>query len=76
MDSCYTGALDVHLKGEKVDITPCIDVMNEKFVKVSQDYDLDDILTTVWVQKGAFVDQAALKHIVKAIEDKKDETVS
>ncbi len=76
VDSCYQGALDVHLTGEKVDITPCIDVMNKKFVKVSQDYDLDDILTTVWVQKGAFVDQAALKHIVKAIEDKKDETVS
>jgi len=33
---------------------------------------LDNILTTVWVRKGEFVEQSVLKRIIEAIE-KEDE---
>lgn len=68
VDSMYKGALNPDLKGNPVTITPCIDVMLSKYVKISADYVLDDVITSVWVKKGGFVDQAVLKHIIGAIE--------
>lgn len=68
VDSCYFGDFDINLKGEKVDITYCIDVMNKKYQKVSRDYEQDLVITSVWLKKGAFVDQGVLKHILNAIE--------
>ncbi len=68
VDSMYRGALNPDLKGQPVDITPCIDVMNKDYRQISKDYELDDVLTTVRVRKGAFVDQAVLKHIIESIE--------
>lgn len=68
VDSCFLGDLDVNLKGEKVDITLCIDEMKKSYIQISKDYELDNVLTTVWVKKGNFIDQAMLKHIITAIE--------
>lgn len=69
VDSMYKGDLDANLKGEKVDITPCINILKEKYICVSPEYEEDNIITTVWVKKGDFVDQAVIKHIFKAIEN-------
>lgn len=68
VDSMYKGEINPELKGEKIDITYCIDVMNKEYKKISKDYDLDQVITTVWIKKGSFVDQTALKHIITAIE--------
>ncbi len=68
VDSMYRGALNPDLKGQPVDITPCIDVMNKDYRQISKDYEQDDVLTTVHVRKGDFVDQAVLKHIIESIE--------
>ena len=68
VDSMYCGSLNPELKGQPVDITPCIDVMNKEYRQVSKDYELDNVVTTVHIRKGAFVDQAVLKHIIESIE--------
>ncbi len=68
VDSMYTGTLNPELTGQKVDITPCIDVMNASYRQISQNYEKDAVLTSVWVRKGEFVDQAVLKHIIESIE--------
>ena len=68
VDSVYHGELNPELKGEKIDITTCINEMNAKYHCVSAPYDLDNITTAVWVKKGDFVDQAVIKRILKAIE--------
>lgn len=68
VDSMCLGELNPALKGEKIDITPCIDVMKQKYTKISQDYELDNVVTSVYVKKGEFVEQTVLKQILQAIE--------
>lgn len=70
VDSMYKGELNPNLEGPKIDITTCIDILKSKYIKISPDYELDNIITTVWVKKGDFVEQSAVKHIIEAIENK------
>ncbi|MBR1605483.1 MAG: dihydrofolate reductase [Alphaproteobacteria bacterium] len=68
VDSMYCGELNPELEGPKIDITPCIEAMKKNYRQISKDYELDNIITTVWVKKGAFIEQSTLKHIIEAIE--------
>lgn len=68
VDSMYCGELNPELEGVRVDITPCIEAMKKNYRQISKDYELDNIITTVWVKKGAFIEQSTLKHIIEAIE--------
>lgn len=68
VDSMFCGELNPELSGDKVDITPCIEIMRKHYRQISQEYELDNVITTVWIKKGAFVEQATLKHIIEAIE--------
>ncbi|MBO4285184.1 MAG: dihydrofolate reductase [Alphaproteobacteria bacterium] len=69
VDCVYQGDLNANLKGQKVDITPCVDVLKEKYEQISKDYLEDNITTRVLVKKGDFVDQSVIKHILSAIEN-------
>ena len=69
VDSMYKGDLNPNLQGPKIDITECIDVLQKKYFKISADYEEDNIITTVWVKKGDFVEQSVLKRIIYAIEN-------
>lgn len=68
VDCEYKGNLNPELTGEKVDITSCIDFMKQNYRKISQDYEQDNITTTVWVKANDFVEQSVLKRIIHAIE--------
>ena len=69
VDCIYQKDINPNLKGEPVDITDCIDVLNKKYIQVSLDYEQDDITTRILIRKGEFVEQSVLKKIVKAIEE-------
>ena len=69
VDCIYQKDVNPNLKGEPVDITDCIDVLNKKYMQVSKNYEQDDIITRILVKKGEFVDQTVLKKIVNAIEE-------
>ena len=68
VDCVYRGSLNPECKGELADITSCIDVLNKKYVKISCDYDKDDVTTAIYVRRGEFVDQAVLKKLLSEIE--------
>lgn len=68
VDSMFCGELNPELKGDPVDISLCIDCMKKNYRKISQDYELDNVITTVWIKKDSFVEQGTLKHIINAIE--------
>ena len=70
VDSMYKGELNHNLEGPKIDINECIDILHKKYFKISTNYELDNITTTVWVKKGEFVEQSVVKHIIEAIENK------
>lgn len=52
IDSEYLPDLPTNLSGEPVHITSCIDIMKTEYECVSTPYELDNIITTVWVKKG------------------------
>ena len=68
VDCIYTGELKPELKGEKVCITSCIDVLNKKYFKVAETDAVDDVVRTVYIKRGDFVDQAVLKSILNIVE--------
>ncbi len=69
VDSVYCGELDSKLDGPKIDITPCVEAMHKNYRKMSADYELDNVITSVWVKRGDFVEQSVLKRIIRAIEE-------
>ena len=70
VDSCFLGDLNPELKGDPVDITSCVDVMKTEYFKLPQEYEQDNVLTTIWIKKGDFVEQSVVRHIINAIENK------
>ena len=52
IDSEYLPDLPTDLSGNPVDITPCIEIMKTHYECISMPYELDHIITTVWVKKG------------------------
>lgn len=69
VDSMYKGELNPDLSGPKIDISECIEILHKKYFKISIDYEQDNIITSIWVKKGGFVEQSVLKRIVYAIEN-------
>lgn len=69
VDCVYMGDLNPELKGDKVDITPCIDFMKKNYTKISKDYEQDNIVTSVYVRISSFIEQSTLKRIITAIEE-------
>ncbi len=69
VDCEYQGDLPQDLKGQPVDISACVEVLQHKYRQMSVDYELDGIITRVYVKKGEFVEQSVLKRIIKAIEE-------
>lgn len=69
VDCIYKGDLNPDLKGDSVDITPCIESLSKNYRQISKDYEQDNIITRVLVRKGEFVEQNVLKKIVTAIEE-------
>ena len=70
VDSCYKGELNPKLTGNPVDITTCIEAMKNDYIKISEDYDEDNIITTVWAKRGTTVKEEILKHIISSIINK------
>ena len=69
VDCVYNQEISFNQKDELITITDCIDVLNKKYMQVSQNYDQDNITTRILIKKGDFVEQSVLKRIVKAIEE-------
>lgn len=66
VDCKYCGEVD-KLDGPKIDITPCIESMEKNYRKMSPDYEQDNVLTSLWVKKGDFVEQSILKKLINII---------
>ena len=67
VDSCYRGEINKELRGNPVDISECIEKMDKEYTQISPDYDEENVITTIRVKKGEFVDQSVLKSITLAI---------
>lgn len=64
VDCLYQGEVNPELKGEKVDITPCIEILNKKYFKLYSSESKDCIVRNLYIKRGDFVDQAVVKSIL------------
>lgn len=69
VDCVYKGEINAELKGEKISITPCIDILNKKYFKMPGIYEKDGIERQLYIKRGDFVDQAVLKSVQSVIAE-------
>lgn len=68
VDCVYHGALTTGLLGDPAIITKSVDVLKQKYLPLPQQFELDNVTTTVWLLKGAFVEQSVVKKILQYLE--------
>ncbi|MBR6730743.1 MAG: dihydrofolate reductase [Alphaproteobacteria bacterium] len=67
VDSVYLGDLKEGLTGNPVSITPSVQIMEKEYEKITDDFLLDNVATTIWAKKGAQIDEETLTHLKNAI---------
>ena len=67
VDSLYMGELNPGLTGAPVSIQKSIDLMEKNYHKITNDFILDNINTTIWAKKGETVDEKTLAHLKNQI---------
>lgn len=70
VDCVYGGAVDDSLPGEKITVTPCVEIMKKKYFKISNYYEKDGVRAALWVKKGDFVEQSVLKRLLLLLESR------
>ena len=68
VDCVFQGELLPGLCGEAAEITPAVKVMEKQYRQITPGYELDEVITRIFIRKGEFVDQAVLKHLLTVIE--------
>lgn len=67
VDCVYDGAVE-DMAGERIDITESIAVLEKTYRKITPDYCLDNVATSIWIRKGEFVEQSVLKRLAAILE--------
>ncbi len=67
VDCVYQGEINPELKGEKIAITPCIEILNKKYFKMFASIPKDGVIRNLYIKRGDFVDQAVVKSILQML---------
>lgn len=68
VDCVYHGALKDGISGESASVDKSVTVLEKKYMPLSQHFEMDNVTTTVWLLKGAFVAQNVVKEILQYLE--------
>ena len=68
MDCVYHGALKGGLNDDPVSVDKSVAVLEQKYKPLPISFELDNVTTTVWLLKGAFVEQSVVKKILQYLE--------
>lgn len=68
VDCVYHGKMKEGLNGPIISVQPCVDVLEKKYFALPQKFELDDVVTTVWLKKGDFVEQETVKKILNYLQ--------
>jgi len=66
VDCVYTG--DMKADGAVAEISESVAVLEKKYRKITPDYCLDNVASSIWIRKGEFVEQRILKKILSVLE--------
>ena len=69
IDCLYQGELNPDVKGKTAEITSCIETLNAKYFKLADEVLKDNVVRSVYLKRGEFVDRAVLKSILLQLND-------
>lgn len=67
VDCVYDGAVE-NMEGERIDIAESVVVLENAYRKITPDYYIDNVASSIWIRKGEFVEQSVLKRLVAILE--------
>ena len=68
VDCVYSGELRKDISGEPVSVDKSVKVLEQKYKPLPISFELDNVKTTIWFLKGAFVEQSVVKKILQYLE--------
>ncbi len=68
VDCVYFGELRKDISGELVSVDKSVKVLEQKYKPLPISFELDNVKTTIWLLKGAFVEQSVVKKILQYLE--------
>ncbi|MBQ9035373.1 MAG: dihydrofolate reductase [Alphaproteobacteria bacterium] len=67
VDCVYNGEISVDAK-DLVDVSASVAILEQQYTPLPQRFELDNVITTIWLKKGAFVAQDVVKTILQYME--------
>jgi hypothetical protein len=67
VDCVYQGEIAPEMK-DLINVSKSVEVLEKKYFALPQRFELDNVITTVWLKKGDFVDQSVVKSILQYLE--------
>ena len=68
VDCVYQGEIAPEMK-DLINVGKSVEVLEEKYFALPQRFELDNVITTVWLKKGDFVEQSVVKSILAYLEN-------
>ncbi len=67
VDCVYNGEITADTEN-LINIDASVAVLEKKYFALPQKFELDNVVTTVWLKKGDFVEQSVVKKILNYLE--------
>ena len=67
VDCVYQGEIASDVKN-LIDVNISVEVLQKKYFALPQTFELDNVITSVWLKKGDFVEQSVVKNILTYLE--------
>ena len=67
VDCVYQGEIAPEVK-DLINVNKSVEVLEAKYFALPQRFELDNVITTVWLKKGDFVEQSVVKNILNYLE--------
>jgi len=68
VDCVYQGRLNENLSGEAATVAKSAEVLEKLYFPLPQRFSLDNVTTTVWLLRGAFIERSVVKRILQYLE--------
>lgn len=68
VDCVYHGNIREGLQGPKIDVSASVAVLEKEYTPLPQTFELDNVVTTVWLKRKSFVEQSVVKRILSYLE--------
>ena len=68
VDCVYQGEINSQITNN-ANIDTSISILEKKYFPLPQKFELDEVITTVWLKKGDFVEQSVVKEILRYLEN-------